>query len=279
MFESAAGGCLDGNPPNAKPTPTPPSPSPPTPPPTDLGRVLSWIDCGSGADLPVSAPHIALTVSTASSGTVLLYIPPSNASGAVPSVAGRCPAGGQDALAKLLQQTEETWACRLDTHSPAQADTPAMGHARDRMAGFSNSDPRATRAVQVATQQLIMMTERQHDGLRVLKGPAHYYGSDPYDTFRITTAFQRLGLLGLSKQVIKPARIALSVACSSVVFTRCAARSCHFNSTHIGRGPHGRGWQDLGEPRGALIIVTFSAIAFKLHSTKKKNNTRKIKRC
>ena len=29
-------------------------------------------------------------------------------------------------------------------------------------------------------QTLLMMTETQHDGIRALKSPIHYYGSDPY---------------------------------------------------------------------------------------------------
>ena len=38
-----------------------------------------------------------------------------------------------------------------------------------------------------------MMLEEQYDGLRITKGPQHYYGSDPYDTFRGTRALSYLG--------------------------------------------------------------------------------------
>lgn len=47
-----------------------------------------------------------------------------------------------------------------------------------------------------------MMTEAQHDGLRGLKSPIHYYGSDPYDTFRITRALMRWGRGDLSQEIL-----------------------------------------------------------------------------
>ena len=40
-------------------------------------------------------------------------------------------------------------------------------------------------------------------------GPIDYYGSDPYGTYRITTAFQRLGMLDLS-EAVSPDRRQLS---------------------------------------------------------------------
>lgn len=54
----------------------------------------------------------------------------------------------------------------------------------------------------VVMQTLLMMTETQHDGLRALKSPIHYYGSDPYDTFRITRALMRWGRSDLSQAIL-----------------------------------------------------------------------------
>jgi hypothetical protein len=56
--------------------------------------------------------------------------------------------------------------------------------------------------IAVATQQLWMLTELQHDGIRAIKGPMHYYGSDPYDTFRVTHALQQLGFTELAGRIL-----------------------------------------------------------------------------
>ena len=150
-------------------------------PPADLGAVLAWIDCGSGSDLPISAPHIALALAISAGGpaspgsrpspaaSALLYFPPSAAAGAPVATAGKCAANA-DALAALLAATEATWQDRL---GPPRGDAEAEaggGSGAEVVARFANGDARAMRAVAVATQQLVMMTERQHDGLRVLKG-------------------------------------------------------------------------------------------------------------
>ena len=34
------------------------------------------------------------------------------------------------------------------------------------------------------------------------KSPIHYYGSDPYDTFRMTRALMRWGRLDISEQIL-----------------------------------------------------------------------------
>ena len=61
---------------------------------------------------------------------------------------------------------------------------------------------RLARALQVEQMTLLMMTETQRDGLRVLKSPLHYYGSDPYDTYRATTALMRWGRADLSAEIL-----------------------------------------------------------------------------
>jgi hypothetical protein len=209
QLRNGAGGCLDGSPPR----PPPPPPSPPSPPPSDLGKEISFIDCGSGSDLAFGIPHFQFqtTLAAGDAASFMLHLPSfematnnsstsstsSTSSGSAASTASKSPLRPHVSVdgdsqcatnpAALAAVTKDTWASRL--HGAASM--------------FQIADPRAMRAVSLAVQQLVMMTERQHDGLRCLKGMIHYYGSDPYDTYRITTAFQQLGMLNLSRAVLE----------------------------------------------------------------------------
>ena len=182
-----------------------PAPLMPTrhPAPPDLGARLAFIDCGSGDDVPAATPIMNHTVAAPGAGnavSILMHLPPTAKWTAGTTNTSQCAADP----AALLRTTFATWEARLG----GSGGNSGGGRARSTQDAeavlpmFSVPDARTMRAVAVATMQLVMMTERQPDGLRCLKGPIHYYGSDPYDTYRITTAFQRLGMFNLSRAIL-----------------------------------------------------------------------------
>lgn len=92
---------------------------------------------------------------------------------------------GADAAVELWKTTVATWEARAA-----------------KWGSIKIPDAKLKRAAEIAQQTLLMMTETQHDGLRCLKSPIHYYGSDPYDTFRITRAFMRWGRGDVSEAIL-----------------------------------------------------------------------------
>eukprot|EP01052_Picozoa_sp_SAG31_P011322 SAG31_NODE_638_length_13329_cov_13.538095_17_plen_903_part_00 len=171
--------CLDATPPG------PTQPGRPTNVPANA-KPLDSIDCGSENDLAVDVPTLRYSFTGLRAGesqSVLFFAPsgPSNLANRTKS-APECPAKDLQAAWTV---TMNTWLARSANWS--RVNVP---------------DEQISRALQIAQQTLLMMTETQHDGLRGLKSPIHYYGSDPYDTFRITTALMRWGRLDLSEQIL-----------------------------------------------------------------------------
>ena len=186
------GMCVDG----ARYVPPPPGP------PHDLGVMLAAVDVGAGSDTAADQPIVTAMLPSLSPGEVssaLFFVPSSGNSSTrlhkqhqepTTTAAGglepwQCPTPAS--VRALAATTDNVWTRRLVSEAPAAVKT---------------WDPRIDRAIAVAIQQLWMMTELQPDGLRVIKGPMHYYGSDPYDTYRVTHALQQVGFVSLAERIL-----------------------------------------------------------------------------
>ena len=139
LSNKADGQCLDGQ--AYHPAPTPPPP--------DLGPVVASVDVGSDSDVPHDAPYLVSTVHVPPGGYASLQF-------FVPADGDQCP--GAQELAESMAVTQGVWESRQEWPKWVA-----------RIA-----DAKVKRALQVCAQTMMMMTELQADGLRVLKGPLHY---------------------------------------------------------------------------------------------------------
>ena len=64
-------------------------------------------------------------------------------------------------------------------------------------------DARLQDAWDANLKQLGMLLEPQADGLRILKGLDHYYGSNPYDTLQASLILDRLGFHDLAEAILR----------------------------------------------------------------------------
>ena len=139
LSNKADGRCMDGQAHH---------PAPP-PPPADLGPVVASVDVGSDTDVPHDAPYLVSTVHVPPGGYASLEF-------FVPADGDTCPSAHE--LAASMAVTQRVWAGR-------QGWPEWVSHI---------ADVKVRRALQVCAQTMMMMTELQADGLRVLKGPLHY---------------------------------------------------------------------------------------------------------
>lgn len=136
---------------------------------------VASVECGSAADAPFDTGYLVheVELGPGEEGVFWLRLAAEDADRQV------SPEVVREDSARALNTR---WAAGLDVDVP---------------------DQRTRESFDLLRAQLFMLLEPAADGMRVLKGPTHYYGSNPYDTLRASRALDVCGFREEAEAILR----------------------------------------------------------------------------